>query len=95
MGNPSIPAGGHGIEQQLVPGGSPSATEIEGRMSDAVVLQQQQQAQVPPQSNFGQGFLASLINQQQQQQQYSDGPYEIGTRDGNDGGRPNGWNDAY
>ena len=95
MGNPSIPAGGNGIQDQLVPGGSPSVTEIDSRMSDAIV-QQQQQAQAPPQSNFGQGIMASLINQQQQQQQqqYSDGLYEIGVRDGDDG-TPNGWNGAY
>lgn len=33
MGNPGVPAGGHGIHHQMVPGGSPSAAEIKGRMS--------------------------------------------------------------
>ena len=31
MGNPGVLPGGHGIEQQMHPGGSPSATEIDGQ----------------------------------------------------------------
>jgi len=30
MGNPGVPAEGHGIPYQMMPGGSPSATKIEG-----------------------------------------------------------------
>jgi len=30
MGNPGVPNGGHGLPYQMMPGGSPSATEIEG-----------------------------------------------------------------
>jgi hypothetical protein len=32
IGNPGVPTGGHGITQQMQPGGSPSAAEIDGRM---------------------------------------------------------------
>lgn len=31
LGNPGVPAGGIGIQNQMQPGGSPSATEIDGR----------------------------------------------------------------
>ena len=43
--NPGVPAGGHGIENQLVPGGSPSAAEIDeragGRVQQAPLRQHQ------------------------------------------------------
>lgn len=32
MGNPDVPAGGHGTLQQMQPGGSPNAVEIDGRI---------------------------------------------------------------
>ncbi|KAL6719709.1 hypothetical protein ACLMJK_001630 [Lecanora helva] len=32
MGNPGVPQGGHGIQNQMQPGGSPSAQEIDGRV---------------------------------------------------------------
>lgn len=70
MGNPGIPAGGHGIAYQMMPGGSPSAAEIEGRMSTG--------AQQPPLRNpivgaAQQGGMGSSLNQP-----YTEGPYELG-----------------
>ena len=68
MGNPGVPTGGHGIENQLMPGGSPSAAEIEGRESGGGF-------QAPPvRRHVGQqGTLESSMYQP-----YSDGPYEMG-----------------
>ena len=62
MGNPGVPASGHGIDLQLMPGGSPSAAEIEGRMRQA-----------PSRRPVGQGTMGASMNQP-----YSDAPYELG-----------------
>ena len=73
MGNPGIPTGGHGIEHQMMPGGSPSAAEIEGRMSTGAQQQQQQQAPLPKPIGGQQGVMGPSLNQP-----YSEGPYELG-----------------
>lgn len=71
MGNPGIPTGGHGIEHQMLPGGSPSAAEIEGRMSTG--------AQAPLRKPIGgagggqSGVMGASLNQP-----YAEGPYELG-----------------
>ena len=78
MGNPGIPTGGHGIEYQMMPGGSPSAAEIEGRTSTGA---QQQQQQAPLRKPIGggagggqqQGVMGASLNGP-----YSEGPYELG-----------------
>ena len=69
MGNPGIPAGGHGIDQQMMPGGSPSAAEIEGRMSVGM----QQAPLRKPIISGQQGPMGASMNQP-----YSEGPYELG-----------------
>ena len=68
MSNPGVPAGGHGIEHQFMPGGSPSAAEIEGSASTGGL-------QVPPvRSHVGQqGSLEASMYQP-----YTEGPYEMG-----------------
>lgn len=69
MGNPGIPAGGHGILHQMMPGGSPSAAEIDGRISSGV----QQPPLRKPTGNGQQGTMGAQMNQP-----YSEGPYELG-----------------
>ena len=56
MGNSGIPAGGHGIEHQVMPGGSLSAAEIEGMMSD-------RGQQAPLRSHVGEGTMGASMNQ--------------------------------
>ncbi len=63
MGNPGVPAGGHGIENQLVPGGSPSAAEIDGRVG----------GRAPMSGYVGQGVVGASMNGP-----YEEGPYELG-----------------
>lgn len=71
MGNPGVPAEGHGISQQMHPGGSPSAAEIDGRMGmGGHGLGGGDIPQGPPQSNGG--MRASMS------QPYAEGPYELG-----------------
>ena len=72
MGNPGIPTGGHGIEYQMMPGGSPSAAEIDGRMGGGGGVQQTPIRK--PISGGQQGVIvgASL------NQPYPEGPYELG-----------------
>lgn len=70
LGNPGIPNGGHGIEYQMMPGGSPSAAEIEGRMSTGA---QQAPMRRPIGGGGQQGVMGSSLNQP-----YSEGPYELG-----------------
>lgn len=69
MGNPGIPAGGHGIQNQMMPGGSPSAAEIDGGTSDGV----QQAPLRKPVGGAQQGIMGPSIHQP-----YSEGPYELG-----------------
>ena len=69
MGNPGIPAGGHGIERQMMPGGSPSAAEIDGRMSGGV-----QQAPRPTPV----GMRQQAISGASSSQPYPEGRYELG-----------------
>jgi len=71
MGNPGIPVRGHGITQQMQPGGSPSASEIDGRMG--IGGQRLGHGDIPQgvQQNHG-GVRASM------NQPYLEGPYEMG-----------------
>ena len=68
MGNPGVLAGGHGIDHQLMPGGSPSAAEVEGRVSPGGL-----QAPPAPRHVGQQGSLEASMYQP-----YSEGPYEMG-----------------
>ena len=63
MGNPGVPAGGHGISSQMASGGSPSATEIDGMGRQNAPLQQVPAAHQPPLQQHGAG---------------PNGPYEMG-----------------
>lgn len=71
MGNPGIPSGGHGIEYQMMPGGSPSAAEIDGRVRDGG--QQQAPARRLVGGGGQQGSLGASMHQP-----FSNGPYELG-----------------
>lgn len=51
MGNPGVPAGGHGIGYQGAPGGSPSAVEVDGQMGG-----QQQQHSGPMGASMNQPY---------------------------------------
>ena len=55
MGNPGVPAGGYGIAQQVMPGGSSIAAEIEGRMSGGG-------QQAPIRRNVGEGTMGASMN---------------------------------
>ena len=70
MGNPGIPIGGHGIEYQLMPGGSPSAAEMEGRMSGGGVSRSPVS---PRRYREQQGYMGASMDRP-----FSDGPYELG-----------------
>ena len=69
LGSPGVPAGGHGIENQLVPGGSPSATEIDARVGGGV-LQASVRQHV---ASTEHGNMEGSTNEP-----YSKGPYELG-----------------
>lgn len=69
LGNPGVPASGHGIEHQMMPGRSPSAAEIDGRMSGGV----RQAPSRKPVESEQQSIMGASMNQP-----YSEGPYDLG-----------------